>query len=244
MIGVILAAGAGTRLRPLTDDVPKPMIRLHGMPILEYNVRLLVRHGIADIVMNTWYKPEAIRAYFGDGSGFGARIAYSDERELRGTAGALAPIRARLTEPFLVVYGDNLTDLDVAALCRTHRESGAEMTIALFERDGVQASGVAELAEDDRIVGFVEKPEDGRRRGWVNAGVLCAQPDVLAYVPDDGPSDFGRDVIPALLREGRRIQGYRMREHLWWIDTNEDYERTSADPDLLAFARDVAAPRG
>src|ERR1700676_2990811 len=116
MRAFVLAAGEGRRLRPLTERVPKPMIEIRGRPILEHNVRLLVRHGFDDITINTHYLPDVVTAHFGDGRKFGARISYSHEDELLGTAGALNAVRARFDETFAVLYGDNLTTCDLSRL--------------------------------------------------------------------------------------------------------------------------------
>jgi NDP-sugar pyrophosphorylase family protein len=105
MLAFVLAAGEGSRLRPLTEHVPKPMIDLFGYPLLEYNVRMLVSAGVRELIINLHYLPDVVRDHFGDGSAFGAKITYSFEPTLLGTAGALNPVRERLTEPFLLVYG-------------------------------------------------------------------------------------------------------------------------------------------
>jgi NDP-sugar pyrophosphorylase family protein len=229
----VLAAGEGQRLRPLTEHVPKPMIEIAGRPILEHNVRMLVRHGVRDITINTHYMPDAVTAHFGDGSGLGARITYAHEPELLGTAGALNAVRGRFDETFLVAYGDNLTTCNVSALVERHRASGAAGTIALFERDDVSQSGVAQLDRNDRVVGFVEKPRAADAVGhWVNAGLLVLEPSIFGYIPGRGVSDFGKDVLPAALAAGEVLSGYRMTEHLWWIDSLADYERTARDPSL------------
>ena len=233
MRAFVLAAGEGQRLRPLTENIPKPMIEIAGRPILEHNVRMLVRYGVTDITINTHYMPDAVTRHFGDGSAFGARISYSHEPELLGTAGALNPVRDRFDETFFVIYGDNLTTCDLFALTQRHRASGAAGTVALFERDDVSQSGVALLDRNDRLVGFVEKPRVEDAVGhWVNAGLLVLEPSIFRYIPERGASDFGKDVLPAALEAGEVLSGYRMTEHLWWIDSLADYERTMHDPSI------------
>jgi mannose-1-phosphate guanylyltransferase/phosphomannomutase len=226
MTAMILAAGEGSRLRPLTDHTPKPMLRICGRPILEHGIRLLTKHGIRDLVINLHHRPEEIRAYFGDGAAWGASIRYSFEPHLLGTAGAVRKVQEVFDQTFLVLYGDNLTDCDLDRLRTFHQSRRAMATIALFRRENVSASGIAELADDDRIVRFVEKPQaDAIFSHWVNAGLLVLEPAVLTMIPPGRPADFGRDVLPGLLANGYPVYGYRMREHLWWIDTIEDYER-------------------
>lgn len=226
MRAMILAAGEGSRLRPLTADVPKPMLRISGRPILEHGIRLLASHGITDLVINLHHRPEAVTEYFGDGAAWGVSIHYSHEPCLLGTAGAVRKVAELFDQTFLVLYGDNLTDCDIGRLRSFHKERGATATVALFHRDNPTASGIAELERDGRIVRFVERPcpEDVFSH-WVNAGILIVEPQVIEMIPPERPSDFGRDVLPDLLLRGYPVYGYRMRENLWWIDRPEDYYR-------------------
>ncbi|MDP8980852.1 MAG: nucleotidyltransferase family protein [Acidobacteriota bacterium] len=224
---MLLAAGEGRRLRPFTDDRPKPMIAIAGRPILEHTVRLLARYGVRDLAINLHYHPESIVDHFGDGRRFGVRIQYSRESELLGTAGAVKKLESFFDEPFLVVYGDNLTDIDVERFSAFHRAHSALVTIALFHRENATASGIVGFADDGRVTRFLEKPRpDEIFSNWVNAGILIAEPAILAHIPSAGPSDFGRDVLPALLAAGLPVFGYRMTENLYWIDSPEDYQRT------------------
>jgi mannose-1-phosphate guanylyltransferase len=142
---MLLAAGNAQRLRPLTDETPKPMLEVAGRPILEHNVRLLVRHDIRDMVINLHHKPEVIQSHFGDGSAFGARIRYSREPDLLGTAGAVKRVESEFDETFLIIYGDNLTDCNLGRLIAFHRACGGCATMALFYREDVTASGIVRL---------------------------------------------------------------------------------------------------
>ncbi|MBN1814650.1 MAG: nucleotidyltransferase family protein [Anaerolineae bacterium] len=226
MRALILAAGRGTRLRPLTNTLPKPMIPIDGRPILEHNVRLLARHGIRELVIALHHCPDAVTDYFGDGHAWDVSITYAYEPVLLGTAGAVRNIGNPFDSTFLVAYGDNLTTCDISRLCAFHREKDGIGTVALFRRDDPTASGIVGMDENDRITCFLEKPEPGEVFShWVNAGFLVLEPEVLGYIPANGPSDFGRDVLPALIAAGRPLYGYRMSEGLWWIDTWEDYRR-------------------
>lgn len=223
---MILAAGKGTRLRPLTERIPKPMLRIGGRPILEHNIRLLAKHGIRELVINLHHCPDVVMDYFGDGRPWDVSIIYSYEPVLLGTAGAVKKVEALFEGTFLVVYGDNLTTCEIDQLCAFHREKGGVGTVALFHRDDPTASGIVGLDENDRITRFLEKPEPHQVFShWVNAGLLVLEPEVLRYIPPDVSCDFGRDVFPALIAAGRPLYGYRMTEGLWWIDTLEDYQR-------------------
>jgi mannose-1-phosphate guanylyltransferase/phosphomannomutase len=227
MKAMVLAAGEGTRLRPYTLAKPKPMIEIAGAPILEHNVRLLAKHGVAEIVINVCHVPEAITDYFGDGSRFGVSIRYSYEDRPLGTAGALKRVKHLFTEDFLLVYGDNLSTCNVTGLMELHRSKSAKVTLALFERENPQAGGIVDINADDRIVRFLEKPRtDQVFSHWVNAGIMAVHPSALSAIPQQMPSDFSRDVLEHMVARGDRVYGYRMRDGLWWIDSLEDYERT------------------
>jgi len=226
MKAMLLAAGEGRRLRSLTDRIPKPMLRIAGRPILEYNIRLLAYYGFREIIINLYHCPEVVTDYFGDGSRWGVSIRYSLEEKLLGTAGAVKRVQAFFDQTFLVMYGDNLTNCNLNALLARHRATSAMATVALFYRQDVSASGVAVLSEEDRIRRFIEKPQmNSVSSHWVNAGLLVLEPQVLQFIPEDHPVDFGYDVLPALIAEGLPVFGYRMTEKLWWIDTPEAYEQ-------------------
>ncbi len=222
---MILAAGEGTRLRPLTDKLPKPMVPLGNKPLLEYTVALLARHNIRDIAINLHHCPDVVQAYFADGTAWGVRITYSFEPELLGTAGAIKKLESLWDETFLIVYGDNLTDCDLTRLIAFHHAQGGLATLALFWREDVQHSGVVALDEHDRVTRFVEKPPPGQAPShWVNAGLMVVEPRLLDFIPADRPCDLGREVLPELLARGEPVWGYRMTEHLWWTDRRSEYE--------------------
>lgn len=231
MRAVILAAGEGRRLRPLTEHAPKPMLAVAGKPLLERNVSLLARYGFTDIVINTHYRARSIEDHFGDGSAFGVRVRYSREAELLGTAGALNPLRDLLTGTFLVLYGDILTNCNLRGLLEVHRTKSATITLAVFRRENATAAGIVAIDSGDRVERFLEKPQpDEVFSSWVNAGIMVCEPRVFDAIPP-GFSDFGRNVLPELIRRGDRVFAYRMdgeNERLLWIDSPEDYERTKA----------------
>jgi NDP-sugar pyrophosphorylase family protein len=242
---MLLAAGRGTRLRPMTETVSKCMIEIAGKPILEHNVARLRRFGVTDIVINLHYMPEAVMNHFGDGSRFGARIRYSHEPELLGTAGAVKNVAAFFDAPFFVWYGDNLSTCRLDRLREFHKAKGGIATIALHHRDDPTQSGIVGLDGHDRITRFLEKPRaDQVFSHWVSAGILALEPRALEAIAADGAVDFGRDVFPALLERGEAVHGYRMSggERLWWIDTLMDYERAQyafiSQPHALALADD------
>lgn len=242
MNALLLAAGVGTRLRPYTDTCPKPMLPVAGQPILGYNLAMLAAAGVRDVAINLHHLPDVVRAYVGDGSAWGVRVRYSEERELLGTAGALVPVADLFaSETFAIVFGDNINEIDLGDMVRAHRASGAVATVALWQRDDVSNSGVADINANDRITRFVEKPRAGEMTShWINAGVVVAEPALLDDVPRDRPSDLGRDVLPALAARGT-LAGYRMTGNHWWFDGTADYERANHDERLAIFAARIPA---
>jgi len=216
---VLLAAGKGTRLRPLTDEMPKVMIPIAGKPILEHHVEHLAGAGILEIFINLHHLPERITSHFGDGRKWGVRIRYSFEPEIMGTAGAVKKLEAELRGgPFLVVYGDNYLELDLSGFIEASAASEGVGTVAVFEKVDVNGSGILELGKDDEIVRFKEKPApDEVFSHWVSAGLFYFRPAIFEYIPS-GYSDFGLDVIPRLFHDGGRLFARRFKGGVWAID--------------------------
>lgn len=216
---VVLAAGRGTRLRPLTDRIPKVMIPINGKPVLEYHIDQLARSGIDEIFINLHYLPHVIKRYFADGSKWGVRIDYSMEPEILGTAGAIKRLESRLAAyPFLVIYGDNLIELDFAKFVEYSAALKGLATIAVFEKDDVTGSGILEVDGGNRIRKFMEKPKPAEVFShWVNAGVYWLDPGIFRYLPD-GVSDFSSDIFPALLRGNEQLYAYKLEGDVQAID--------------------------
>jgi len=222
MKAVLLAAGKGTRLRPLTDEIPKVMVPIAGKPILEHHVEHLAGAGIGEIFINLHYLPERVTSHFGDGKKWGVRIRYSFEPEILGTAGAVKKLEAELRgAPFLVVYGDNFSEFDFADFISWSERAGGLGTVSVFEKEDVAGSGVAEIGADDRIVRFLEKPAPHEVLShWVNAGIYRLSDDILDAIPP-GYSDFGHDIFPEAIKRGRKLFAYRSTEPVWAIDHPE-----------------------
>ncbi len=229
---LLLAAGRGSRLGALTDHIPKPMLRVRGKPAIERHVEQLAAGGVEDIWINLHHQGQVIRKYFGSGDRWGVRIHYSDEREVLGTAGALKNLEKEFSSgDFFVVYGDNLAACDYRALAAAH-SAGTLLTIALCHNDEVSSSGIAELSAEGRVLRFQEKPLPGENFShWVNAGIYAASPALLPLLPA-GVSDFGRDVIPALLASGQCVRGFVLPAAVEGIDTPEMLARA----DVLGIA--------
>jgi len=231
MRALLLAAGEGTRLRPLTLSRPKPMVPIEGKPILEHLVALVRNHGITEVGINLHYRPEAITEYFGDGRAFGVDITYARESQLMGSAGAARNFpQSYFEDTFVVLYGDVLNDLDLTELVRLHRAHGGVATLALYEADDPSRVGIVDVAEDGRVLGFVEKPAPGDEPGnLANAGIYVLEPSVLEYVPEGQSCDFGRDVFPALLAAGLPMYAYRLPGYVQDIGSPERYAEAQED---------------
>jgi NDP-sugar pyrophosphorylase family protein len=231
MKAMLLAAGLGMRLRPLTDNLPKCMIPVAGKPVLQHNIEWLRAEGIRELVINLHHYPEAVRNYFGDGRAFGVRIKYSYEPELLGTAGAVRQARNLLgMNRFLVVYADNLLDCSLQHLRRLHLTRQATLSMVLFWRQtNVSASSTVSFETDGRITAFKEKPGLHEiQTHWISAGLLLCEPAVFDFIPAGQFVDFGHTVFPALLQANKPVYGYPMRanESLRWIDTPADLAQT------------------
>ena len=225
MRALLLAAGQGTRLRPYTDRIPKPMMQIGGKPILEHNVESLSACGIKEVAINLHYCSDVIKDHFGDGAKWGVNIRYSYEESLRGTAGALKLIPDFFEETFILWYGDNLCHLNLPKLVDFHNAKGGSGTIALHWREEVSQVGIADVDDDCRILRFLEKPSpDQVFSHWVNAGVYVLEPDILNHIPEGQNYDFGRHLFPKLLALDQKLYGYRMEENekFWLIDRTQD----------------------
>jgi len=217
MRAMVLSAGYGTRLGDLTQETPKPMLRLQERPMLEYIICHLVRHGFNQIAINLHFMSDAIQDYFGDGSHFGVELVYSYESELLGTAGGVKKMADFLGAEgaFIVHYGDVLTDQDFTAMLHFHRKRNALATLLLHQR--AHSNSVVRLDEEGRIIGFLERPTEEARRGvqspWVNSGICICDPQLLDEIPPDVACDLPRDIFPKLIDSGRLygfpLSGYR-----------------------------------
>lgn len=226
---MILAAGSGTRLRPLTETIPKCMMTVGGRPVLEHAVESLHRYGVTKLIINLCHQPEVVIRHFGDGRQWGVEITYSVESSPLGTAGGVKNVEWFFDGPFFVWYGDNLSTCRLDRLWDFHRQKGGAAALALHAREDPSQSGIVGLDGDERITRFLEKPgHEEIFSKLVSAGIFVLEPRALDGIVPGQVADFGRDVFPAMLARGENLFGYRMRdgESLWWIDTLEDLHRT------------------
>jgi len=230
MQAVVLVGGEGTRLRPLTNDVPKPALTLVDRPFLAYMVEWLAAHGVTEIVFACGFLPDVLREALGAGEHAGVRLRYVVEPERRGTAGAIRfaadALGDQLEDRFLALNGDVLTDLDLSALMRAHAERGARATIALYPVEDSAAYGLVEVDAEGRVLDFAEKTGEPVP-GEINAGAYFLERSVLDLIGPEAEVSIEREVFPRLVGDGLgalRLDGY-------WMDigTPERYLQASWD---------------
>src|SRR3984885_4299750 len=230
MKAVIMAGGEGTRLRPLTSNQPKPMMPLVNRPMIEHIIGLLKKHGFEEIVVTVAFQANTIRTYFGNGAEFGVRMVYATEEMPLGTAGSVRNAMDELKEPFLVISGDVLTDIDLAAIVEFHRERKALVTIGLKAMENPLEFGIVITKEDGSIERFLEKPSWGQVfSDTINTGIYVLEPEIFDFIPEQGPSDFSGDVFPAVLSAGRPIYGWVSEGYWEDVGTTEAYLKAHND---------------
>jgi dTDP-glucose pyrophosphorylase len=222
---VLMAGGSGSRLRPLTDDVPKPLLRVGGKPLLEILLERLQQAGVREFRITVNYKSQMIEDYFGDGSRWDVRVSYVREREPRGTAGSLRMSDDRSGLPFFLVNGDILTKCDFRAMLSFHEGSGAEMTVGAVTYGVELPFGVLEV-DGQRLRGLSEKP---RFDFLINSGIYVLAPSVLELIPPDRAFDIP-DLIRTLLAGGRPVAAFPVRDY--WLDVGRHDDFWKADRDV------------
>jgi mannose-1-phosphate guanylyltransferase len=227
MKAMVLAAGLGTRLRPLTYEITKPMVPVLDRPVMEHILDLIDRHSFEGVIANLHYFPETIREYFGE------RISYNFEQELLGTAGGVRACKEFFgEEPFLVISGDALTDIDLSAFAARHREAGGIATLAVKRVPDTREYGVVLHDRDGRITGFQEKPEPEEALSDLgNCGIYMFDPRIFDYFPDTPFVDWAKDVYPALLENDVPFYIHELSEY--WNDVGSLAELRQGTFDAL-----------
>lgn len=224
---LVLAAGHSKRIASVANGQPKPLLMVEGVPIIGRNLRWLGASGVPDVWVNLHHRGEAIRAALGDGSAWGVRIRYSEEPVILGTAGAARKLLSELSDPYVVVYGDNLVRFDLSQLLGVHRSTRADVTVALFDASvpntGI-AGGRVVLDGTGRVTAFVEG-DASAPAPYVNAGVYAVRREVLADRDADQFLDWGRDIFPSLLAKGAPVHGFPISGYCLGLDTPEAYDR-------------------
>jgi mannose-1-phosphate guanylyltransferase len=224
---MVLAAGLGTRLRPLTYEINKPMVPVLDRPVMAHIVDLLDRHGFAEVISNLHYFPESIREYFGE------RLTYRAEEELLGTAGGVRGCAEFFgDEPFLVISGDALTDIDLGAFAARHREAGGVATLAVKKVADTREYGVVLHDRAGRVTGFQEKPEPEEALSDLgNCGIYIFEPRIFDYFPERPFVDWAQDVFPALLANDVPFHIHEVRDY--WNDVGSLAELRQGTFDAL-----------
>ena len=216
MRAVLMAGGSGTRLRPLTCDLPKPMVPILNRPIAEHIIDLLKRHQIYEVIATLHYLPDVLRDYFQDGGDFGVQMTYAiEEDQPLGTAGCVKNITELLDETFLVISGDSITDFDLTAAIEFHQQKQSKATLILTRVPNPIEFGVVITDTEGRINRFLEKPSTSEIfSDTVNTGTYILEPEVLDYLPENIECDFSKDLFPLLLAKNEPIYGY-IAEGYW-----------------------------
>jgi NDP-mannose synthase len=220
MRAVILAGGKGTRLAPYTTILPKPLMPIGEMPILEIVIRQLQQHGFDDLTLAVGYLAELLMAYCGDGSKFNVKLGYSREEQPLGTAGPIALV-SNLDDTFLVMNGDLLTTIDYSAMLKYHRERGALATIACYQRDVKIDLGVIEVGADNWVANYIEKPT---YHYSVSMGIYLFEPAILKYITPNQRLDLP-ELVMNLVKEGQRVNVFNFDGYWLDIGRHDDYER-------------------
>ncbi|HVA75566.1 MAG TPA: NDP-sugar synthase [Acidimicrobiales bacterium] len=235
MKAIVLVGGEGTRLRPLTFTTPKQMLPVGGLPMIERVLAGLARHGIDEVVLSLGYRPDAFLEAYPDGRCAGVRLHYAVEPEPLDTAGAIAfaARHARLQDTFVVANGDVLTDLDVSALIRFHREHDAEATIALTPVEDPSRFGVVPTDDEGRVLAFIEKPPGEAPTNLINAGTYVLEPSVVDRIPTGRKVSIEREIFPAVAAAARL---FALASDADWVDAG------TPSTYLAANLRYVVAP--
>jgi mannose-1-phosphate guanylyltransferase/mannose-1-phosphate guanylyltransferase/phosphomannomutase len=252
---MILAAGLGTRLRPITYAMPKPMVPVLNRPVMEHGARLLARHGFGEAIANLHWFPETIEGHFGDGSAFGLKLTYSLEQRLLGTAGGVRNAAEYLGDSFLVLAGDALTDIDLGAMREFHESHDGLVTMATKRVADTDQFGVVIAGDDGRIQGFQEKPDPAEALSdLANTCIYMFRAEVFDFFPapgtsndagpDDPPefADWAKDVFPALLEND--VPFYSHEIEAYWNDIGnlDELRQGNLDALLGAVAVEPGAP--
>lgn len=230
MKAIILAGGKGTRLRPITNELPKPMVPVLNMPLMEHIILLLRNHGIKDIGATLMYMPQKIKAYFGDGSKWGVRLTWFMDEKPLGTAGSVLRAAPFLDDTFIVISGDCITDMNLLDAIEFHKQKNTIATIVLTRSENPVNYGIVTTDNCCFITGFLEKPSRCEVfSDMVNTGIYIFEPDILQYIDPDRPFDFSRDLFPNLLEAGHSISGYTISNYWSDIGSLDNYLNTHKD---------------
>ena len=230
MKALFLAGGMGTRLKPLTDDLPKPMVPMMGKPLLERNMLKLKNCGVDEIILSTSYKPQKIKEYFGDGSRMGLKIHYVCEDIPLGTGGAIKNSQEFFDDTFIIFNADILSNINIVDMMEFHKNKRASVTIAVTRVENPSLYGVIEYNEDLYAESFTEKPKLSEiKSNYINAGIYIFEPNVLDEIPGLEVVSIERETYPLLLKKGYPIAVYKSADYWMDIGTVEKYMQAHQD---------------
>lgn len=228
MKAYLLAAGLGTRLRPLTDTVPKCLVPICGKPLLQWWMELFDKHGISEVLINTHYLPEPVREFIEENNkSFPVKLYESYENELVGSGGTVRNNKNFVSEEedFLIAYADNLTNINLSKLIQFHKTQGCMLTMALFHTNKPKECGIATLDENKKIIEFIEKPKVPKS-DLANTGVYVCKKEIFTVMPENGFLDFGKDVLPKLVG---LMYGWENKDYLIDIGTIDNYNKAQKE---------------
>ena len=217
---ILLVGGRGTRLSPITDEIPKPMLPIAGLPVTEHQILAAKRAGVKTLVLATSYLAEVFTPYFGDGSKWGIDLRYAVETEPLGTGGAIAHAAATLdlhnsADPVLIFNGDVISDHDILAQLASHQKNHADVTLHLIQVEDARAFGCVPTDNDGRVIEFLEKM-DKPVTNWINAGCYIFNAHVIKSIPFGIVTSVERETFPGLIQDNQRVFGYK--ENAYWLD--------------------------
>jgi mannose-1-phosphate guanylyltransferase len=237
---ILLVGGRGTRLSPITDEIPKPMLPIAGLPVTEHQILAAKKAGVKTLVLATSYLAEVFTPYFGDGSKWGIDLRYAIEKEPLGTGGAIAHAAAELKESeketVLIFNGDVISDHDISAQIATHKNTDADVTLHLIQVDDARAFGCVPTDSQGRVTAFLEKM-DQPVTDWINAGCYIFNRAVIDSIPNGIVTSVERETFPALIAHNRRIVGYK--ENAYWLDIGTPSALFKASRDRVKAGFDV-----
>ncbi len=226
---MVLAAGLGMRLRPLTKNRPKAMMHLAGRPLIDWTLQWLSKIGVKECVINLHYLGDQIKRFVGNGTRYGLKVYYSYETKLLGTAGAVKKVEEFFDVPFFVIYSDNFSLWNLKKLIEVYKKHKAIATIAVHWRKDVSQSGVVEMNRFFRVLHLIEKPDtkEVTKSHYVNAGYYYMDPQVFEYIPREKFSDFASDIFPKMIQNGEKIYAVKVNKPVIGIDTVEAYQKAN-----------------
>lgn len=228
---VILAGGRGTRMGSLTEDIPKPMVKLADKPLIEHQIDLVKKFNYNDISILTGYKGEVIKDYFLDGNKWNVKINYHSDPKPLGTSGSLKEIENIISDTFILLYGDTMIDIDFKDLLKFHHEKGGIATLLVHPNDHPFDSDLLEIDDNDRVTSFFSKPHKKKsyRRNLVNAALYVLSPKIFKFIKKNSFSDFGKDIFPKLISLNQSIFAYNTTQYIKDVGTIERLKEVESD---------------